>query len=1270
MTPTPPQLCKGCKRSVKRLSSHFTQNPSCRTKHNLKVSLPAPDIPMEIHTEISFASDIVEDLLPTLPETVQQACIGRRTSRRKRKQIVSYAESVRPRVSTPYENLVDENAAAPDLNLNDYVATFLSQGISGDDSNRIQTNNVNPFFNNPTQASVDDTEIANDYWQSLFLDSTSVAAVAVPPQENESNDTNAIIPETLGSIHTMPFSVQQRRIVISSWDRSMSRLYQICDNARAPRYLCDKIMAQLRHEMTEHQFHPNHPGITQRNACMHRIQKATGSPSPEQIPITLESGSRVTVYRFPFMESYQRYLLSKPFSDIHNLDVDPTDPFGDPPLHPGRLEEMHDGRWFKDTYRDFLSSVERPHEYVFTDLAIYADKTGTDKIEKNSLEPVIAFCPLLKQFARESTSAHFLLGFIPNLSNSSSALRRGRSNRQGSKSMSVRDYHRCLEVLLSPLKKLQERKPIMYHRRGDLIKQARHFCSISAFVGDNKSHDMFVGRIADYGPTSPRISRRCLTEFSNCTQGNHLCRIMNSSIIERLSMGALGCVYGSYLDADDADSRVRQLQADRSAGVFESRQLRLPGIPPSVNFEGWIRVLDRQSTLVQRRNYIRLRKLRQKLCQQILHKVYGCHAVDNAFFGLDTGANKNGVFRATLSDILHTLDEGIFPKLLKVVYDIMPDTQRAQVDDYVEYLFGNGRNRSGERTLYPRVSFTRGYTQLTLLSASERVGQLFVLTILLQTVTGQDLLGPRFDSEFDKKRKEAQIRLGQRSPQREEEDSYSSASESNDDPSLVPEPTLGPTPNEIQNFLSIVDLEYVHTSIMPSLDTNHKDILRTVLSKTITKRSLSHVDGVDVEPFLLDYRKVDIKDNTDQVADDIHSEDFSPIEDIPIQEGRQECSIKLTMGQFGSLIETLMSFRAFLKYGTSLLALPYGVAKYKRALQFLRKGLVETIDRGEGTNNWNLQKFLEMSHFLLDIIDYGSAAGFSTNPFERSLKEWAKRPSATVQKRGDEIFSGQVCARLHEFFLIDDVAESQKEYEEEETMIQETIRVYGKNFRVFLTSQECKVLRILPSGKKHKIQIEFEVEVIDWFSVNYTDSIPAANESGDTPCLEIELYTEISIYDGKTKSRTKLRAHPNYQSMGSWYDFVYVTYDEDGQEDASTYPCKLISFFKDPNDGSAMALIQEVEHQTREQRSQNSQLFEHWRLCNRRYNETGKYKSILTAIPVESITDRFYAIDTVPDGKLSRATQTDFDILVVRYQKEHWPQSFLESPEFFNEIIV
>jgi hypothetical protein len=95
-------------------------------------------------------------------------------------------------------------------------------------------------------------------------------------------------------------------------------------------------------------------------------------------------------------------------------------------------------------------------------------------------------------------------------------------------------------------------------------------------------------------------------------------------------------------------------------------------------------------------------------------------------------------------------------------------------------VFCEGHNRSSEKKTYPRVSFTRGYTQLTRLSADERVGQLFVLAVLLQTKHGRKVLEPRFDFDFDTKRDSAKNCLAGVQSTPESEASLSSEEELGD----------------------------------------------------------------------------------------------------------------------------------------------------------------------------------------------------------------------------------------------------------------------------------------------------------------------------------------------------------------------------------------------------------------------------------------------------------------------------------------------------------
>lgn len=122
---------------------------------------------------------------------------------------------------------------------------------------------------------------------------------------------------------------------------------------------------------------------------------------------------------------------------------------------------------------------------------------------------------------------------------------------------------------------------------------------------------------------------------------------------------------------------------------------------------------------------------------------------------------------------MHTIDEGIIPNLLSVVLGMLSNNKLGNIAKYVELLMHSGviqcytdyTKQSG----FPQISFTGCYTRLTLLSAEERVGQLLVLSILIATSSGCDLLQPRFHPDFDK-RKAAARACFQACDDEEEED--------------------------------------------------------------------------------------------------------------------------------------------------------------------------------------------------------------------------------------------------------------------------------------------------------------------------------------------------------------------------------------------------------------------------------------------------------------------------------------------------------------------
>ena len=450
--------------------------------------------------------------LPDLPDSSYPHRLRTRSRR------LNYSESAKrgaPRIA-------DDNDVfpTPDADLGDFISTY----FDNDDQEAPSPVPNSLPTNHDSQLSPDALELAVDAWTSRYYsvdaDDNSVAAVAALPGNGVRPAAAPIIvtaPPLLGTIRTVTMQEQNSFIVVNPPDRSMARIYRLLDDAGSPRYLGDAIIKQIRSETLLNHFDPCDPSITLREAFMHRASKSISSSPPEAIPVTLETGQKVTVYRFPFLQSYQAHLLSSAFSDIRNLSVNVTNPWGGYISNATTLKDMHDGRWYQASYTNFCEHTPNHAQHVFNPLLQYVDKTGVDGIMKSSLEPMMWISSMLRQSMREDSSNWFPAGFIPNLAMISSAARRGKKGRKYTRSAAVRDYHRCLEVLMQPLKDSQQNPPAMYHRRGDQIKYMYTSSPFLGLAGDNLNNDTATGRMGDYGRTTPRLSRRCHPSLRGAT---------------------------------------------------------------------------------------------------------------------------------------------------------------------------------------------------------------------------------------------------------------------------------------------------------------------------------------------------------------------------------------------------------------------------------------------------------------------------------------------------------------------------------------------------------------------------------------------------------------------------------------------------------------------------------------------------------------------------------------------------------------------------------
>ena len=192
----------------------------------------------------------------------------------------------------------------------------------------------------------------------------------------------------------------------------------------------------------------------------------------------------------------------------------------------------------------------------------------------------------------------------------------------------------------------------------------------------------------------------------------------------------------------------------------------------------------------------------------------------------------------------------------------------------------------------------------------------------------------------------------------------------------------------------------------------------------------------------------------------------------------------------------------------------------------------------------------------------GSTGRFHVGFAERGLKQWAKIPASTSQKRGRGVFEGQCASRIQERSMINhalrQMVESDDEtYNEESTDAEQSNStkdgIGGSLFliKIFADPENARLkkvtaIRLDYRNKPHKTQVKVPIPILDHFK----------RESAIGTSYEYR--TEVTI------DTIKYRAHPDYSGNGPWYDFALVQFDLDMHDhslyvnDYGRYPAKLV----------------------------------------------------------------------------------------------------------------
>ena len=230
------------------------------------------------------------------------------------------------------------------------------------------------------------------------------------------------------------------------------------------------------------------------------------------------------------------------FGDPNNLVVnqrlveDPELP-DDTPFTPykstsdGLLDEVLDGSWYQDTVKVTAEDgSENGHDFILP-IIIYVDKTGTDAYQRHSLEPVLFTLGVFNRATRNQTRAWRILGFVPDLEQTSSAVKKAQADKN--RGLSVRNYHKCLAVVLQSFVETQKQKPDIFLRIGDWVKRTKPRLPLAFVIGDAKSGDTLCGRYG--GHKTQRMCRACTASYAECDDPYHQCQMVASSNFDEYS---------------------------------------------------------------------------------------------------------------------------------------------------------------------------------------------------------------------------------------------------------------------------------------------------------------------------------------------------------------------------------------------------------------------------------------------------------------------------------------------------------------------------------------------------------------------------------------------------------------------------------------------------------------------------------------------------------------------------------------------------------------
>ena len=123
------------------------------------------------------------------------------------------------------------------------------------------------------------------------------------------------------------------------------------------------------------------------------------------------------------------------------------------------------------------------------------------------------------------------------------------------------------------------------------------------------------------------------------------------------------------------------------------------------------------------------------------------HRVVNAFRRVSFGHPDVGIINSVPHELLHLLQQGLINYSLGIFLGCLSNNPKAKLDTLSKQF--EATTRQSSRKQYPKTTFYSGVTNIANMSADERTGLLFLLTMLVLNNQMWDVIGDRLRQTRD-----------------------------------------------------------------------------------------------------------------------------------------------------------------------------------------------------------------------------------------------------------------------------------------------------------------------------------------------------------------------------------------------------------------------------------------------------------------------------------------------------------------------------------------